>query len=114
MTMMMSMMTGFPMFFPEEKVVMNAFKADIGLVLAGFNFNFGQVLTLSFEIGFDYGFMVGKAKYTSSDSKMDLSGEGLEGFATMAVIFRINDTYTAKPDDAYTTDPGKKIKIEVQ
>ena len=113
-SMMMMLMTGYPFLLPAEKMVMNAFKADIGLVLAGFNFNFGQVFTLSFEIGFDYGFMTGKAKYESSGQKIDATGEGIEGFATMAVMFRIDDNYAAKPDEAHATDTGKKVKIEVQ
>jgi len=114
MMMLMSIASGFPMLFPEEKIFMNAFKADIGLVVAGFNFNFGDRFTLSFELGFDYGFMVGKAKYASSGQKLDASGEGIEGFATMAVLFRINDTFAAKPDGASTTDTGNKIKIDIQ
>ncbi len=103
-----------PIFLMNDNITMEAFKVDIGLVLAGFNFNFGRYITLSFEMGLDYGFTVGKTKSDLFRTKREVSGEGLEGFATMAVIFRINDTYTAKPNEAYTTDTGKKINIEVQ
>jgi hypothetical protein len=117
MMMIMTIMTGFPMLLPEDKIIVNSFKADIGLVVAGFNFNFGPLVTLSFELGFDYGFTVGKAQYESSDSKMDVSGEGIEGFATMAVLFRINDSYSGKSSGADMAAPekqDKKMQIQIQ
>ena len=111
---LMSIMSGFPMLLPQEQLTMNLFKADIGLVLAGFNFNFGSTITLSFELGFDYGFSVGKAQYKSSEKKIDASGEGIEGFATMAVLFRINDNYAQNSSSDLSAPEKKDKKMQFQ
>jgi hypothetical protein len=82
----------FGLFMPT-KVKVDLFKGDIGLVLAGFNFNFGDVFTISLEFGVDYGFTIRALK--SGSYHGDVYGEGLEGFANIAFMFRINDTYSA-------------------
>ncbi len=74
-----------------SKTKLDFFKGDIGLVFAGFNFNFGDHLTLSVELGFDYGFRIGKV--SPKISKGDAFGEGLEGFGALSFMFRINDTH---------------------
>jgi hypothetical protein len=79
--------------FTPEKIKVDLFKGDIGLVLAGFNFNFGDTFTISLEFGVDYGFTIGSLKSGSYHGYG--YGEGIEGFANIAIMFRINDTYSA-------------------
>ena len=79
------------MFFPMETTTkVQLFQFDMGLVLLGFNFNFGKYLTLTFEFGPKFGYMVGSG------------GRGnavFEVFANMGILFRINDTYSGNPDN---------------
>jgi hypothetical protein len=112
----MMMLTGSLIPPTTSKVTMNGFKGDIGLVLAGFNFNFGKLVTLSLEFGFDYGYMIGKADFEEGTPKrwLTAAGEGFEGFATMAVLFRINDNYGAQSIDMAPEKPEKKMQIQVQ
>lgn len=113
---LMMMMTGTVFPAMPTKLTMNGFKGDIGLVFAGFNFNFGPVVTLSFEFGFDYGYMIGKAEFEEATPPrwLTAAGEGFEGFATMAVLFRINDNYSSQPSSADLATPAKKDKIQIQ
>lgn len=86
-----------PMFFlmqNQEKIKLDMFKGDIGLVFAGFNFNFGDSFTMSVELGFDYGFKIGNYKSSSISTPGKLYGEGIEGFGTFSCMFRIHDTFT--------------------
>jgi len=76
-----------------QKAKVDLFRGDIGLVLAGFNFNFGEAFTISMEFGFKYGFTIGSIK--SGSYPGTVYGEGLEGFATIAFLFRFNDNYSA-------------------
>ncbi|MBN2078612.1 MAG: hypothetical protein JW838_06575 [Spirochaetes bacterium] len=80
-------------------------RLDLGLVFAGFNFNFGDYVTLSVELGFDYGFRLGKIKY--GEVPGDAFGEGVEGFGVVSVMFRIRDTYSAGKEP-------EKINIRIE
>jgi hypothetical protein len=73
---------------------------DLGLVLLGFNFNFGELATMTFEFGMNYGVMVG-------DDSGIFTMTGYEGFATIGFMFRINDTYNM-------TASAGDIKVQVQ
>lgn len=78
----------------RSKTSLEFFRGDIGLVFAGFNFNFGDHITLSIELGFDYGFKIGKVK-SSGMVPGDAYGEGFEGFGAISFMYRINDTHAA-------------------
>ncbi len=80
-------------------------RLDLGLVFAGFNFNFGDYFTLSVELGFDYGFRLGEVKYGAIPG--DAFGEGFEGFGAVSVMFRIRDTYSAAKEP-------EKLKIQIE
>ena len=75
----------------RPKVALDFFKGDIGLVFAGFNINFGDHCTLSIELGFDYGFRIGKVSPKIKNG--DAFGEGFEGFGAISFMYRIDDTY---------------------
>ncbi len=76
-----------------QKSKLDLFRGDIGLVLAGFNFNFAETFTISMEFGIKYGFTIGTIK--SGSYSGDAYGEGMEGFAAIAFLFRFNDSYSA-------------------
>ncbi|HNW28760.1 MAG TPA: hypothetical protein PKN50_09810 [Spirochaetota bacterium] len=73
---------------------------DLGLVLLGFNFNFGELATMTFEFGMNYGVMLG-------DNSGVFAVTGYEGFATIGFMFRINDTYNMT---ASTGDVRMQVK----
>ena len=89
----------------ENRIRLDIARLDLGLVFAGFNFNFGDYFTLSVELGFDYGFRLGGVKYGKTTGYA--FGEGFEGFGAVAVMFRIQDRYAAAKEP-------EKIKIQVE
>lgn len=89
----------------ESSVKLDILRLDLGMVLAGFNFNFGEYFTLSIELGFDYGYRIGRVK--SESLKGNAFGEGIEGYGAMSMMFRINDTYAPSGKA-----PKMTIKVE--
>ncbi len=88
-----------------SKARLDIMRLDLGLVFAGFNFNFGDYVTLSVELGFDYGFRLGEINQGSLQG--DAFGEGIEGFGVVSVMFRIQDTYS-------TAIEPEKLKIQIE
>ena len=80
-------------FLPKTKRVrLDLVRFDLGLVLLGFNFNLGDISTITFEFGINYGVMLGNKKGTASFS-------GFEGFATVGYMHRFNDSYVVRVKD---------------
>ena len=74
-------------FMPKTKKKFDFAKIDLGLVLLGFNFNFGSAATLTFEFGSDFGVYLGDTK------KAEMEMSSVEGFANIGFMYRINDVY---------------------
>jgi len=74
-------------FMPVTKKKFDFARFDLGLVLLGFNFNFGSAATLTFEFGSDYGVYIGDTK------KAGMQMSSVEGFANIGFMYRINDVY---------------------
>jgi hypothetical protein len=68
-------------------VWMDLFRFDLGIVLAGLNFNIGPSSTLSFELGVNYGLMVGY------NNRGYVKAGGWEISTTIAYIHRIGEFY---------------------
>lgn len=75
------------LFMQEEKIRVDLFRIDIGMVLFGFNFNLGDAATITFEFGGNFGVMLGENSST-------ITIPGYEFFGTMGFMYRINDSYT--------------------
>ena len=108
---------GIQIFKFDTTFEMNSFKGDIGLVLAGFNFDFGKFFTISFEFGANYGFMIGKCDYKTSTNWLTASGETIEGFTAISLLYRFNSNNLVKTEESNIpdeTEKAKKLKIEIE
>lgn len=84
----------------DKMVHFDMFRFDLGLVLLGFNFNLGEHATLTFEFGFDYGIMLG-------GDEASITANGIEGFATLGFMYRINDRFGAVQKNIERPDENK-------
>ncbi len=66
-------------------------KLDLGLTLLGFNFNFGEHITLTFEFGGKAGYFIGQSKIESD--AVTSGALQYEGYTSVGVLYRFNDSY---------------------
>ncbi len=78
-------------YFLETELKVAGVKLDLGLVLLGFNFNFGEHVTLTFEFGGRAGYFIGQSKIESD--AMTAGAIQYEGYTSIGVVYRLNDSY---------------------
>lgn len=112
--------TTFMGMFMRDSFNYKALNASLGLVL-GVNINLGKYFSIIIEGGGRYNFLAGTTKYSGiiyglglivptppGKSDFDLINHGPEGFASLGVMVRINDTYRSYYDDPKNKEEADK------
>ena len=114
--------TTFMGMFMRDSFNYKALNASLGLVV-GVNINLGKYISIIIEGGGRYNFLAGTTKYSGiiyglgvivptppGKSDFDLINHGPEGFASLGVMIRINDTYRSYYDDPKNKEEADKGK----